>query len=420
MRRALILISSIFISVACYAENVVIAPFSGVFGVNIASTLYQGGHDKWVGTKLSEMKDPKTQYTDDHMIASAGVFNTDDPEASYTVYVSCPNGMYFRSQTNPNYIRPFELLVLPRFDGSDGPFSGDARILSDSGDSIKITYNDAVDDTPVKSGLWCDILLVLPFDEPPVAGTSYITYKGIRYPLAQAEDYTALVTITITSNETGLSDSIVIPFSGYYDGFPESGKGDQTVSLLFTPTGNAANMNIVSDSGRDVSIGHIDFLLDSTDEIDREHGTINPHDPGYVKIFFSSSNSPYDTAADEFRFVHSSVGPSTVLTNYNSIGYTITVAGEEEVTDNPRGGFRIFEGTDHLDPDSFDVANAIVPKRTLEEGVVSINPRKREYFEYHGDVNVRIDPLEERTMLPGRYTSTVYMHVVTEGAPDKI
>ena len=62
-----------------------------------------------------------------------------------------------------------------------------------------------------------------------------------------------------------MTDAIVIPFSGYYDGLPDSGKGDQLVSLMFTPSGNAANLNIISDANRSVQVGHIDFLLDSTE-----------------------------------------------------------------------------------------------------------------------------------------------------------
>lgn len=416
MKRAIIAIFIFSITLCCYAENVVIAPFSGVFGVNIASTKYKGG-TVWADYSLtgSDFKDPETQYTDDHMVATAGVFNSSsERNASYTISVSCPNGMYFRSQSNPNYVRPFKLILIPRFENAEQydngdfkpDFSGEARTLNGSGDSIRISYDDVPSGYQARYGnLWCDIILYMPLNQDPVAGTNYVISDGIQYPLIQAEDYTALVTITITS-DTGMTDAIVIPFSGYYDGLPDSGKGDQLVSLMFTPSGNAANLNIISDANRSVQVGHIDFLLDSTEN---KGDSIIENTNDYVKIFFSSSNSPYDTTASEFMFVHSSVGPSTVLTNYNSIGYEITVAGEEQ-----NGiGFRTFYGTDHLDPQTFDISNAIIPKHVVESGIVSISPRKREYYEYHGDINVIIDT-PAGTMLPGRYSSIVYMHVVTE------
>ena len=420
MKRVLFALLVILMSFACFAEDVVIAPFSGVFGVNIASMLYRGGTN-WACSSLKDpaFSNPEEQYTDDHIVATAGVYNAgNNPDASYTITVSCPNGLYFRSQSNPNYIRPFHLLVLPRFEDAAGgqDFSGKAKILTASGDTFKVTYRDEDDPkTPKYGNLWCDIILVLPLDVDSsnnpisVAGTNYITYNNRQYPLAQAEDYTALVTLTITSN-TGKSDSIVIPFSGYYNGLPESDKGDQLISLMFTPSGNAANLNIVSDANKAVQVGHIDLLLDATSNNGNpiNGGGYDLHSDDYVKLFLSSSNSPYDTAAGEFAFVHSSVGPSTVLTNYNSIGYEITVTGQEQGGQ----GFVRFDGTDHLSGD-FDISNAIIPIHTIEDRIPVIDNRIREYYEYHGDINVIIDT-PAGTMLPGRYSSVVYMHVVTE------
>ena len=415
MKKTLLILVFIFITAMLSASaTLALYPYGGAYGVNIASTLYQGGTE-WKGHKLSDVSgEPQKYYSDEHIIASGGAFDIksgDIKASSYTISATCPNGFYFRSQANPKFIRPFEILIIPRFDnGADknNQFSGTPIRLTDTGQSVTVNWHeDAVDNK-----MWFDIVLVLPFDKEPVQGTNYIEAKGERYSLANAEDYTALVTLTMTYTDSDgtVPETLTIPFSGYYNGIIDSGRNNQRVSVMFTPSGNAGNLNIQEHQNQEIHVGSVDLLLDATTgNSDGVYGQNQKrHSDDYVKIFLSSSSNPNDESASIFRFVHSSITPNTMLTNYNSIGYKLIVTGDEF------GGasYHEFDGTDHLDANK-DISNAIIPEHEFDTAYTLGKEYSREYFVYHGDISVRINPVVT-TMLAGTYSSDVYIHVVTE------
>ena len=412
MFTALCIFLFIFVSLqTVIAVNVSIVPYAGAYGVNMASNKYRGNENTfainknytWVEGSVNDESfnrlSGRTGYTDDMMIATGGVSGLTEVQGSYYILTAtCENGFYFKSQSNPNFVRPFEIVIVTRFD-ENGPKTGytdDVIVMNSSGDSEPVYY----DDEATSDRMWFDLVLCLPLDDDPVAGTNYVEAYDQRFPLVQADDYTALVTLNLTAydqkgNILG-TDTISIPFSGYYNGQITQGRNNDRMSLMFTPSGNAGNLNILLHAGTPMPVGRIDFLLDAGG---------NSYNYDYARIFLSSSNEPDDSTAQNFRLVHNSVGSSDTLTNYNSIGYSIVMMGAE----GPAGtGVRTFEGSDYIDDKG--VSNAIVPRMISEQPAWGT---QRTYFEYSGDIYVNID-VPETVMLPGDYHDRVYVHVVTD------
>lgn len=417
-KTALISFILLFICFGLMAAHVALAPYTGAYGVNMASYKYQGdkhtddyrwGDGKgisgdsppeWSSPSFEKLtaEDSKIYYLDQHVIGVGGVYDLSvdqqNPKTRYEVTATCTNGFYFKSQSNPNIMRPFEILIVARYNKDSSGTTDRVAELDYSGKKETFYYKE-------NSGgehIWFDMVLALPLDEnqDPVPGSNYIMADGQRYSLVQADDYTALVSINITAwdqngNIIG-SDTISIPFSGYYDGEID-GKRDDRLSLMFTPNVNAGNLNILTQNSQYIPVGNIDFLLDAKGK---------NYESDYVKIFFSSSNEPDDATAQDFRFVHSSVEPSTALTNYNSIGYEILVMSEDN-TENA-----LFPGSDHLV--NGQIENAISPRK-----VTSLTSKQgnRDYFRYSGQINAFIHA-PQTVMLPGDYHDRVYIHVVTD------
>ena len=414
MFTALCILLFIFVSLqTVIAVNVSIVPYAGAYGVNMASNKYRGNEntfaiDKnytWVEGSVNDASfnslRGRTGYTDDMMIATGGVSGLTEVQGSYYILTAtCENGFYFKSQSNPNFVRPFEIVIVTRYD-KNGPKDGhteDVIVMNSSGDSEPVYYKGASD------RMWFDLVLCLPLDDDdPVAGTNYVEAYDQRFPLVQADDYTALVTLNLTAyDQKGNildTDTISIPFSGYYNGQITQGRNNDRMSLMFTPSGNAGNLNILLHAGTPMPVGRIDFLLDAGE---------NSYNYDYARIFLSSSNEPDDSTAQDFRLVHNSVGSSDTLTNYNSIGYSIVMMGAEGSAGT---GVRTFEGSDYID-DNGNVSNAIVPRMISEQPAWGT---QRTYFEYGGDIYVNID-VPETVMLPGDYHDRVYVHVVTDDA----
>ena len=403
----------LFLSVSLHAVDVSIYPYAGAYGVNMASNKYRGNENtfgsggtyKWMRGSVNDAgftsSTGSSRYTNDMMIATGGVSGlTDTDDSYYTLTATCENGFYFKSQSNPNFVRPFEIVVVTRFgdvSDSDEAVTGDVIEMDSSGKPEPVDYEGKGD------RMWFDLVLCLPLDEDPVAGTNYVEAYGQRFPLVQEDDYTALVTLTLNAyDKNGKSlgtDTISIPFSGYYNGQTAQNRNDDRMSLMFTPSGNAGNLNILLHAGAPMPVGRIDFLFSAAD---------NTYNSDYVRIFLSSSNEPDDSTAQDFRLVHNSVGSSDTLTNYNSIGSSIVMMGAEGSAGT---GVRTFEGSDYID-DNGNVSNAIVPRMISEQPAWGT---QRTYFEYGGDIYVNID-VPETVMLPGDYHDRVYVHVVTDDA----
>lgn len=423
---AIFVLSSIF----AVDGKIGLTPYTGMYGINMASMKYQGGTDNWIEKNVSTItpEESRSLYTNDHIIALGGIYDLNptgdisSENTSFTVTVYSSNGLYFRSLSHPSCIRPFYFKLIARYDGIG---TGEVFEIKETGHPTEIKWNDKASSDSTR--MWFDLILVLPNDSEPVANSGFIMADGIQYSLMQATDYTALVTIELSFN--GKSQSISIPFSGFYNGDIDSPKGENKVSLMFTPTGQAANMMIGNHSN--IPVGHIDFMMDVTTDGGKAltNSSKLPDDYNYhrdsdVRLFLSASSDP-TTSNETFLLRHSSVRSNTVLTDYNSIGFSVIARGEE--SDGKGSGklssqriiqkTREFDGSDCITADGkISNDNAVYPVRnvTREEEAQTVTSRNvREFFEYHGDIEVVIDN-PTTIMLPGAYTSEVYIHVVAE------
>ena len=480
-----------------------IAPYEGAFGVPLGSTAYDGG-DNGFGDVPEDVPDnvvvdennPNTdegKYNDSEIVAIAEF--QDIKGSDITAYgqevkitVSCPNGMFFVSQSNSAFRFPFELqLIWTDQTGYEYDVyqrtrvsTGDEWIIWDEGEwsnwtkyrtevrdsnvqnkqwYIDRNYNNFIKDTypdvdlPFRSeafqtideldslagnpngswnnagtkytetqesairvgfdsmDLWADIVLVLPGSVNTVNDT--VTYNNVVYPLIEADDYTALVTITMEYG--GQIKSITIPFSGFYEK-GNTDKEESVCSLLVNPYSTAAHLSIAEDRGTWVPVGSLDFMLSTATNTN----TTKP------VIFASSSSNPEADTADEFRLVHESATFNTPLTRTNSIGFDVRIRNL-----NADGGTSsyIFDGTATLQSVTNKLNNGpsygtdsgnnqyplsedwggIVPAKIYSKLDHDID--EKSYYLYNGEIEVMMDP-GTNVMLEGRYTGTVYIHVI--------
>ena len=484
-----------------------IAPYEGAFGVPLGSTAYNGGDNGFEAVDGPNLTTGK--YSDSEIVAIAEFqdiqesdVNTHGQEVQITV--SCPNGMFLVSQSNPAFKFPFELQLIwtddsrydvitweqrkkqyqlvgwkdeepfgswsinEEFSDTDDPEpvkdwykkNGKNRKVNNDYPEIKTEFNKRISIDPNKNpdaestgtrdkilgiedgllkryyynqtktyslaemDLWADIVLVLPGTVNPANDT--VTYNNVVYPLIEADDYTALVTITMEYG--GQIKSITIPFSGFYEK-DNTDKEESVCSLLVNPYSTAAHLSIAEDRGTWVPVGSLDFMLSTATNTN----TTNP-------VIFASSSSnpeasssnPEATTADEFRLVHESATFNTPLTRTNSIGFDVRIRNL-----NADGGTSsyIFDGTATLQsvtnklklnngpsygtdsgynqyPLSGDWGG-IVPAKIYSKLDHDID--EKSYYLYNGEIEVMLDP-GTNVMLEGRYTGTVYIHVIANEA----
>ena len=430
-------------------KSMMIVPFEGSFDVPLANEYYKTNNGEWDYEEGSAFSGNNLvngvctapgKYSNAEIVAIAElqrVTNEDlEKYKEVTVTVSCPNGMFFVSQSNPAFKFPFELHLFWKdadyCDRKEETYLGSSEKLEDLSNgnqhgSHYIDYNDFVSDTapkttvPIRSDrleydeegglgtlvvplwtrsnigrdIWADIVLVLPGTVNTSNDT--VTYNNVVYPLIEADDYTALVTITMEYG--GKFESITIPFSGSYDKDDNQPK-ESTCSLLVNPYSTAAHLSITEDRGSWVPVGSLDFML-STAAV--TGSTKKLSDP---IIFASSSNIPNPAKADEFRLVHESVTFNTPLTQTNSIGFDVRIRNL-----NADGGTTscVFDGTATEDKVVDDSVSAIKPAKV--DGRLDHNTDDRSYYLYNGEIEVMMDQ-GTNVMLEGRYTGTVYIHVI--------
>lgn len=408
------------------AAELAINPFPGAFGVDMGSGKYMGKFTH-VGKGVSvndSSYDPAAGYTDDHMIAIGGLWKIENKnEASQTIRVDINitgDDFAFRSQTGEGAIRPLGVGIIPKiravhdgiyYDESDHrPYT--PKIFYDSGymtfsfsGNIPETYLGIVTNTDYWD-IWFDIILVLPYDgmengyiERPVSSTGILSYNGREYALVQADDYSALVEITVTTSQSG-STSTVIPFSGYYSG-NEEGKREAVANLYVNPKARASNLSIEKDHGTRVDVADINFMASGG------RAEINPD----FRIFLSSSN---DSTLDqgEFLLVHEDVvSREEPVIGQNAIGYTAYLMPDSETSPNLNHG----RNGIGFDGKSFIAGNSINGSYTDVVHIYNSDTGEPvSYYMYSGEIQVEIDePVS--VMESGRYTSEIFIHVVDLG-----
>ena len=424
-----------------------ITPREGSVGVNLASDKYRsdvGKADSDENTDyffdetatLSTVQDGK--YVNDNIIAIGSLNNENlftgiGTAHSMNVNIRCSNGeLCFVSESNPTYKRPFELIVFYTETGNDTSY-GYRRILSDN---VNIPLTSPGTFWAGQSFVHFDLVLVLPgfFDS-----NGNLNYGNATYPLINADDYTAYVTITLTSSDADNSPQVItIPFSGYFNGVSnkDDGRRSDAINVTIDRKAAATNLDIQSLSNPDTGDTEV-YVADV-----RMMCFWNQTRPSNsaVKMFFSASNDPLHSNDNGFQLVHSSVDYSSVRNGYNSIGYKIK-AESYDTSDNiiyhqTNGDFdsswdeinqnnplstseRIFYGRESVDNESDTTLNNaevggdfIYPE--IHRAKSSQNDSWRYYSYWESPVYLIMNKREVDNMFAGRYTSRVYFHVVAQ------
>ena len=290
------------------------------------------------------------------------------------------------SQSNPIYQRPYKLYASPRYNFSHGTLASQSDDHH-SGESIEF-YNDHISDKidfrPDKAeaggyshmNVWFDLILALPYDSYNESG---VFWDNKEFPLADSNDYSSVVTITIRweqkyrieynegnwdehqilwerwpvydsprwvdyTSKLGVSGvlrvekTLSIPFSGFSSTI-ESGPLDDTGSLVITPYPAASNLSLdAEDTGGDaIPVAEIQFIM----TYGSTENELNPSTSN-TWIFLSASPDPYASNPNGFMLVHDEAG--SILTSYNSTPYTVTVTGITANSDGAGGDDVVFDG----------------------------------------------------------------------------
>ena len=434
-------------------NQIYIMPKSGAFGVYLGSDDYTGGNEHQPGGTLENHDDKK--YVDDMIVATVtiGEIPLDTPfPIKVTFSVDCPDGLYFVSQQGEGSRRPFELHVISKVrtsyekeelyvvppywratgeykDDNSGTAAGSEITLSNSGHVSEVISfaNEPTPSRDVDEGLegrafrWepryytliFDVILVLPFES--ISNTGYLSTPQGDYQLVQADDYTSLVTLNVSYN--GNSSSCTIPFSGYYS-INDTQKKEGSANLYVNPTAAAANLSIENDWGRAKTVASMNFLATYDSTVSSDY-----------RVFLSASNDPNNESRYGFELVHEDVTPLQPHTNNNSIGYTLELSGTAgsytPLTPVEFEGYAHIMGKDIVDENGSSSvtinSDEIFEKYRTNEYLNSGQDKYPKYeptvtYEYQGDINIIIDePVDINSMMPGRYYSDIYVHVVNLG-----
>lgn len=386
--------------------------FAGFAGIPVGSIYYQGGSWDGNGEKLVDYS------SDAEMISLISFWNIDltSRNKPFTVSISCPNGMYMTSISNPTFKRPFEIEFNPSY-SNGGTVRGTGFKLSNDNPVYQFTM------TQNCNNMWFDVVVCLPVKD--LGGDNYgMDYESDRltvvengrdvvYPLIEADDYTALVTIKIEHDDLAQPLELLIPFSGYYkhDTTATNHKNNSTyfVAMDVQTYPEAKNIDLgVSNRGKWISVGYLSFLING--------GSTGGSLPKKAAIFLSSS--PVATVTgDLFTLKKDDLTYSDALTTTNSIKFEVQLIGDD-------GSIKAFNGTDYFDtskttisdlPTNFvklvddSTVNTTVfgdPGHTNSEGSVTKYNRS-----YNGTMQVKIEQ-SDVTLASGKYEGDIYIHVL--------
>ena len=386
------------------------APYNGFSGIPIGSKYYKGG-ERW-SKDYNEGGGPNAgqyganTYANKEMIALSGLYGVENTyyndKTPFTLSISCPNGMYMTSMSNPEFKRPFKLYFYPvvhwptEKKNTKG-ITGTHFELSN--ESPVINYYPSQDaklpnSMSVSWDIWFDVVLYLP-GEVDTSNDRLIDDDGTIYPLIKASDYSAIVTISVLFEGAKAPMDIVIPFTGYYDGSEKPVNNAQLpVSLGVEAYPAAYNINLSTENrGQWIAVGKVNLLLNRSENL---------------AMFLSSSPSA-DIAGEKFVMVKDDLGYDTQLTSVNSINFEVQMVDSS-------GDIKLFDGTDKVDlagsitklPSNFI---SLVGKSTSvyfdKQGTTMT------YSQYEGEMQVKLER-SDVTLLEGRYEGEIYIHVLVK------
>ena len=412
MKKAIIFSFILILSlVSLFAMTSAGSTFNGFSGIPIGSIYYQGG--PW--NQNGEESVPNS--SDNEMIALIsfwGITDTTSREKPFTVSISCPNGMYMTSISNPTFKRPFEIEFNPSFKKNGTTKREDGFKLSNDNPVYQYIMNKDYDN------FWFDVVVCLPVKH--LGGSSYaMDYESDRltvvengrdviYPLIEADDYTALVTIKIEHDDLATPIELVIPFSGYYkhDTTAKNHKNSSTykVALDIQTYPEAKNLDLgVNNRGKWISVGYISFLI---------NGENTGNQAANNAAIFLSSSPVATVKGDRFTLKKDDLTYSDTLTTTNSIKFDVQVVGDD-------GTISAFDGTDYFDTSNIYVSqlpsNFIKLNGDVGENKVTFSDGEhngdRYNRSYNGTMQVKIEQ-SDVTLAAGKYEGDIYIHVLVE------
>ena len=335
------------------------------------------------------------------------------------VTVDC-DSMVFRSDENPVYERPFKLFFLVRGvlkdteedDWAENVDRGEVRATIEIENGKEYNFPQVINDGRSYRWFWTDIVLQLDNDGEEIAGG--VVVDNTFYPLIQGT-YSAQLTVTATftdPNGNQKENSIPIVIPGYYS-LSSSSMNDAACAMTITPYAHASNLSLdalVEGLQTSESVGKIDFLFRG-----KNSGNSNPDDDSVdFSIFLSASPDPFTPDYDGFKLVHEDfVAGESAYSDTNSIDYVVDVRGDSR---HP-GLNQTFDGTDYLDPNSGATKN--IPTECNKEWT-DIGQGYIHFHTYGGELSIRLENSGTGSERPnllasGRYSSTIYVHVVDGG-----
>lgn len=398
MKKLILIISLLFVFLTGLGAlpSFVYAPYSGFAGIPIGNTHYKGG-STWAS---SGGEDSDDTYANAEMLALVSLYPIDSTyfNKSFTVSVTCPNGMYMVSMSQPTFKRPFEIYLYPV--AKHATLTDNNPIKLSNSNPIAV-YTPGFTSTGGNVGFWFDVVLVLPVDEDTSerkgmdTENDRLVVDGNVYPLARTNDYSAIVTISIDFEGASDPISFTMPFTGYYNGSPNphNSAAALPVALDINVYPEATNISLdIANRGKWIDIGHLVFLLNSTKD---------------ASIFLSSSSDPF-VAGDEFSLKKDDLSHTEQLTSVNSIGFTA------RLTDT-NGNVNLFEGNEFIPstasydrsvPDNFVKLETVTTAYFNNENHSNVS-----YKEYQAEVSIMLDSVDT-TLLSGRYEEEIYCHVL--------
>lgn len=467
-----------------------LTPYDAASGISMSNNKYperdNGSLITWVRGDLQNWTVNSQQYINDHIVALGTLYNIpkayripeeankiaflkENPEITITA-VSTTDFM-FVSQSQPSYRRPFALSLIPTSSENtkdnykgDKPYDyaytrnirkSESFLINDSeGGSFPLSYDGGVgypegqlyrvdESSYVASKLyahmWFDLILSLPMDRATETG---IVADSITYELAEAEDYTSIVYITMSytpvyevyevtydggsSSEVKTSDpdiiqapiieTIALPFSGFYSRITSTNRNESSASFFINtyPAASSLSLNPSSRTGIPrtlIDIADI-YLLYNLPNLQSSNKPGN--DDRLARIFLSASHSATNESQTGFMFVHE--GASSISEGRNAVAYTVYVR-DNDATSSP---FTVYDGTTYVKNvnGSYEIPEGkgeyLNSYCHITNPISHVDSNRHHYHSFDGTVSILIDDTND-LMEDGIYKSNIYVHLVTEG-----
>ncbi len=459
MRKAafLILLILSFHSPVFALEDLYLGPYGGSINVNLNNTNAKWNKGAWGG------QDQKGAPFEDGQIVAVGALYRLEYRAfrghearDYGLRVtffsnSNENGYFwFTSQSNPDSRRPFYLNVAGQVrkhilgDNHNNEFENWGLYPKEStasiADSIEI-YAD-VGGWALDISIIPDIAIVLPGEIVngvlTIPSDQSVSGREEKYSIVSASDYSCDITVryeiidksgNVVTHIDGYngpySQEITIPFSGFYDPLIAPTEEDNSIppelsSALSVHTyPAAANIDLRNDQGTSMHIADISYAVYNV----KERTDSNYYDDS-IYIFLSASPNPYSQDINGFRFVHEDVAPGVNPSARQSLGYTVTVNGDQDTVAHGGTDEASFNGDEYLSvegsvgkvaPDND--AKIITGCYTEDVSHTAAENIHRHWHSFNGEIWLNLDVNREAPVMEaGYYHSNVYVHAIVDEA----